>query len=67
MKNLFYYDIMKYMYICIMYYNIKRISLKFEKKENIWLDIYMKYELMNKKKMKKEDVRLLRLVNLINE
>lgn len=32
MKNLFYYDIMKYMYICIMYYNIKRISLKFEKK-----------------------------------
>lgn len=54
MKNLFYYDIMKYMYICIMYYNIKRISLKFEKKENIWLDIYMKYELMNKKKWKKK-------------
>lgn len=67
MKNPPYHDIMKYMYIRTTHYNIKRTSSKLEKKENIWLDTYMKHESTNKKKTKKEDVRLLRLVNLIND
>lgn len=60
MKNPPYHDIMKYMYIRTTHYNIKTTSSKLEKKKKT-------HESTNKKKTKKEDVRLLRLVNLINE
>lgn len=67
MKNPPYHDIMKYMYIRTTHYNIKRTSSKLEKKQQ-HLTRYLNETWINEqKKTKKEDVRLLRLVNLINE